>query len=79
MLDIVVHDVTGRMVAPRRPRECAEAVSAILRDSFLRRSLGLAGRDRACARYSWDRIAEDTERIYDRLITAPAPRVRERV
>ena len=68
MLDTVVHDVTGRLVAPDRPRECAEAVATILRDSFLRRSLGLAGRDRACARYSWDRVADDTVRIYERLV-----------
>ncbi|MCV7215609.1 glycosyltransferase [Mycobacterium crocinum] len=70
MLDTVVHDVTGRLVTPRNPRECAEAVSTVLRDSFLRRSLGLAGRDRACARYSWDRVAADTLRIYDRLVSA---------
>lgn len=72
MLDTVVHDVTGRLVTPRNPRECAEAVSTILRDSFLRRSLGLAGRDRACARYSWDRVAADTLRIYERLVSTPA-------
>lgn len=72
MLDTVVQDVTGRLVTPRRPRECAEAVMAILRDSFRRRSFGLAGRDRACARYSWDRISADTLRIYDRLVTARA-------
>jgi glycosyltransferase involved in cell wall biosynthesis len=70
MLDTVVHDVTGRLVTPRSPRECADAVSSVLRDSFLRRSLGLAGRDRACARYSWDRVAADTLRIYERLVTA---------
>lgn len=67
MLDTVVHDVTGLLVPPKRPRECADAVSTVLRDSFLRRSLGLAGRDRACARYSWDRVAADTVRVYDRL------------
>jgi glycosyltransferase involved in cell wall biosynthesis len=72
MLDTVVHDVTGRLVTPRRPKEIADAVSSILRDSFLRRSLGLAGRDRACARYSWDRIATDTLRIYERLVGTPA-------
>lgn len=70
MRDAVVHDVTGRLVTPRRPRECAEAVTAILRDSFLRRSLGLAGRDRACARFTWDRAAADTARVYDRLVSA---------
>jgi D-inositol-3-phosphate glycosyltransferase len=34
----------------------------------LRQSLGAAGRDRARSRYSWDRIAADTLRIYDRLV-----------
>ncbi len=69
MRDTIVHDVTGRLVTPRMPRECAEAVSALLHDSFLGRSLGLSGRDRACARYSWDRIATDTLRIYERLVS----------
>jgi D-inositol-3-phosphate glycosyltransferase len=41
-----------------------------MRDEFLRQSLGAAGRDRARARYSWDRIAADTLRIYDRLVPA---------
>ncbi|HTY27360.1 MAG TPA: glycosyltransferase, partial [Mycobacterium sp.] len=72
MLDTVVHDVTGRLVPPGKPRELAETVSKVLRDSFLRRSFGLVGRDRACARYPWDRIAADTVRIYDRLVTAQA-------
>lgn len=70
MLDTVVHDVTGRLVVPNRPRECAEALTGILRDSFLRRSLGLAGRDRVCARYSWDRVATDALRGYRRLVPA---------
>ena len=70
MLDTVVHDVTGRLVPALRPKACAEAVSGILRDAFLRRSLGLAGRDRACARYSWDRVAHDTLRMYERMADA---------
>ncbi|MFV1362986.1 glycosyltransferase [Mycolicibacterium elephantis] len=70
MLDTVVHDVTGRLVRPRHPEQLAAAVNHLLRDDFLRQSLGAAGRDRARARYSWDRIAADTQRIYDRL--APA-------
>lgn len=75
MLDTVVHDVTGLLVTPKRPRELADAVSAVLRDSFLCRSLGLAGRDRACARYSWDRVAADTLRIYEQLLPGPAQRL----
>jgi glycosyltransferase involved in cell wall biosynthesis len=68
MLDTVVHDVTGRLVTPKRHAEVAETINHLLHDAFLRQSLGAAGRDRARARYSWDRIAADTERIYDRLV-----------
>lgn len=68
MLDTVVHDVTGRLVAPKRPAEVADAVNHLLHDAFLRQSLGAAGRDRARARYSWERVAADTERIYERLV-----------
>jgi glycosyltransferase involved in cell wall biosynthesis len=70
MLDTVVDDVTGRLVPPKRPTDTADAIYPLLRDSFLRRSLGAAGRDRARSRYSWDRIAGDTLRIYDRLVPA---------
>jgi D-inositol-3-phosphate glycosyltransferase len=68
MLDTVVHDVTGRLVTPKRPDELANAINQLMRDEFLRQSLGAAGRDRARARYSWDRIAADALRIYDRLL-----------
>jgi D-inositol-3-phosphate glycosyltransferase len=40
-----------------------------MRDSFLRRSLGSAGRDRVIARYTWDRIAPDTARLYQRSMS----------
>ena len=70
MLDTVVHDVTGRLVKPRRPDEVAKAINHLTHDDFLRQSMGAAGRDRARARYSWDRIAADSQRIYDRLIPA---------
>jgi glycosyltransferase involved in cell wall biosynthesis len=66
-LDIVVHDVTGRLVPPRDPAKMAYAINVLLHDGFLRKSLGAAGRDRARARYSWDRIAVDMLRIYERV------------
>jgi len=72
-VDTVVDDVTGRLVSPDQPRDCAEAILAILRDPFARSGLGAVARDRAMSRYTWDRIAEDTARIYERL--APAASV----
>jgi glycosyltransferase involved in cell wall biosynthesis len=73
MLDTVVHDVTGKLVKPNSPGDVAAAVKQLVRDDFLRQSLGAAGRDRAKARYSWDRIAADTLRIYDQMLPAAQP------
>lgn len=73
MLDTVVHDVTGQLVKPKRPEEVAKAVNILLRNDFLRQSMGAAGRDRARARYSWDRVAADSQRIYDRLVPVRFP------
>ncbi|WP_085109781.1 glycosyltransferase [Mycolicibacillus trivialis] len=67
MLDTVVHDITGLLVPPKKPRDCAGAINTILRDAFLRDSLGASGRDRAKARYAWDRITDDTLRVYRRI------------
>jgi D-inositol-3-phosphate glycosyltransferase len=64
--DTIVHEVTGYVVGRQHPRELAAAVNSLLRDSFLRRSLGAAGRDRTVARYTWDRIAADTAHLYEK-------------
>jgi len=64
LVDIVVDDVTGYLVEHHQPRQLASMVNSLLRDSFLRSSLGGAGRDRAVARYGWDRIAVDHARLY---------------
>jgi D-inositol-3-phosphate glycosyltransferase len=70
LVDIIVDEVTGHLVSHHDPRQFAAVVNPLLRDSFLRRSLGGAGRDRARARYSWDRIAVDTARVYAKSMSA---------
>jgi len=67
--DILVHDVTGYLVARPDPRKLATAVNSLMRDSFLRHSMGSAGRDRVVARYTWDRVAADTVRLYERSMS----------
>lgn len=68
--DTVVHDVTGYLADGENPRRIATSLNALLRNSFLRRSFGAAGRDRAVARYTWDRVAADTARLYDKSKSA---------
>ncbi|KZS62816.1 glycosyltransferase [Mycobacterium ostraviense] len=68
--DTVVDGVTGRLVPPRDPAALAQALWSLLRDGGRRAALGTSGRERARTRYSWDRIAADTERVYDKLVPA---------
>ncbi|SDI22865.1 Glycosyltransferase involved in cell wall bisynthesis [Actinokineospora alba] len=66
LTDTVVDGVTGLHVPPRDPGALASAVLALHADDAGRAALGLAGRDRARARYKWDRVALDAVRVYAR-------------
>lgn len=67
MLDTVVPGVTGTLIPPRAPDQCADAIAPILWNQTLRTRLGRAGRRRVHERYTWDRVARDTAKIYGRL------------
>ncbi|HEY0496161.1 MAG TPA: glycosyltransferase [Kutzneria sp.] len=73
LVDTVVHEVTGLLVAPLRPADLLRAIRHLLGDLALREAYGAAGRDRACARYSWERVAADTSRAYARAAYGIAP------
>lgn len=79
--DTVVDGVTGRLVPPKDPRAVAAAITALLADRRRRTAFGQAGRERARARYTWDRIAADTDRIYEKVtavrreLAAPSTRL----
>ncbi|EID53090.1 glycosyltransferase [Saccharomonospora xinjiangensis] len=72
LTDTVVDGVTGIHVPPKRPDAVAAAVRKLLSDAALRDAYGIAGADRARCRYSWDRIATDTLRVYERVVPAAA-------
>jgi glycosyltransferase involved in cell wall biosynthesis len=63
-----VDGVTGTHVPPRRADAVAAAVRRLLSDAALRDAYGIAGADRARCRYSWDRIAADASRVYERAV-----------
>jgi D-inositol-3-phosphate glycosyltransferase len=67
LTDTVVHGVTGLHVPTRRPDALASALRRLMSDGVMGETYGLAGRDRAAARYTWDRIASDTLRGYARV------------
>lgn len=73
LTDTVVDGVTGLLVAPHQPRALAAAVWQLISHPVLREQYGAAGRDRACARYSWGQIAIDTLNAYQ-LAGVASPR-----
>ncbi|MFB9903276.1 glycosyltransferase [Allokutzneria oryzae] len=68
LVDMVIDGVTGRLVPPRDPDSLARALAPLLADPVTAQSYGAAGRDRVRARYSWDRVAEDTVRVYRQAV-----------
>jgi D-inositol-3-phosphate glycosyltransferase len=63
-LDTVQDGVTGLLVPPRNPATLADRIARLLADPGWSRELGAAAATRVRARYSWDRIAADTEAVY---------------
>ena len=64
LTDIVVDEVTGRMIPPGDVMGFTELARRLLHEPFAGRGMGAAGRDRARSRYSWDRVAADAARAY---------------
>ena len=59
---------TGVLVPPDDPRALATAISRVLGDRELAASFGKAGRDRARAEFSVDRMATRTLAVYERVL-----------
>jgi glycosyltransferase involved in cell wall biosynthesis len=64
LLDTVVEDVTGLHVPPRDAVALAAAAGSLLADPARRARYGARGRRRAATRYTWARVAAETERVY---------------
>jgi D-inositol-3-phosphate glycosyltransferase len=72
LTDIVVHNVTGLLVAPQDVRALTRALRRSLGDETLRQELGTAGRDRVVARHAMDRVAAELVAVYERVAHAGA-------
>jgi glycosyltransferase involved in cell wall biosynthesis len=72
-LDTVIDDVTGVYVRPGRPAELAQRIRGLLAERTHLTALGIGGADRVRARYSWERIANETLKVYESLCPAPEP------
>jgi glycosyltransferase involved in cell wall biosynthesis len=64
-VDAIVDGTTGILVPPRRPTLLAQRIRQLLSHPMLLEAFSVAAADRACSRYSWDRIAHETLAVYD--------------
>ncbi len=66
----VIEDGEDGILVPRRDSHAvAEGVKTLLVDPSLRERMGARAREKARA-YTWDRIARQTEALYERLLTS---------
>lgn len=68
IVDSVVDGATGIHVPPRDPEAVASAIASLADHPQRRDRLGRAGRARVERRYTWTRVAADTERAYSSVL-----------
>ena len=65
--EIVEDGATGSLVPPRDPAAMAHEIVRLLRDESLRRRMGEAGYARVSARFTVERMVEETAAVYARV------------
>jgi alpha-maltose-1-phosphate synthase len=65
--EVVAEGDTGLLVPPDDPAALAEALNALLHNPSRAKSMGLAGRERAVAEFSWETVAARTAALYAEL------------
>ncbi|HEY1617737.1 MAG TPA: glycosyltransferase [Streptosporangiaceae bacterium] len=64
--DEIVDGATGVLVRPGDPRALARQIRDLLASPMLLEGYGIAAADRARARYSWERVGQQTVAAYER-------------
>jgi glycosyltransferase involved in cell wall biosynthesis len=67
MQDVIENGRNGLLVPLRSPDSIVAAVNRLLSDPQLRQGLGRAARAEALERYTWGRVAQPVQEVYERL------------
>jgi glycosyltransferase involved in cell wall biosynthesis len=68
-LDEIIRDgVDGYLVPPDRPREWAEKMIELLKQTAVSKNMGLRGREKTLSEYNVNRVINDMENLYGSLI-----------
>ena len=69
-IELIEHEVTGLLVAPKSPIEIAEAIARFVKDPELARRCAFAAQQRVLERYTLDRMLQETWNLYANLLIA---------
>ncbi|KII00429.1 glycosyl transferase family 1 [Streptomonospora alba] len=68
--EAVLHGTTGTLLRAARPDALARAVRSLTAEPTMATAYGIAAGDRAASRFTWERVAAETERVYQRCCPA---------
>ena len=74
--EIVRDGETGLIVPPREPVRLAEAILALVDDPVRAREMGRRGSEDVARRFTPERLAAETLRVYDSVVRRFAPGAR---
>ncbi len=66
--EVVIHEETGMLVEPAKPKQLAYYINHLLRNRELARKLGENGRKRVKEHFSWTSIAQQTKNLYESIL-----------
>jgi glycosyltransferase involved in cell wall biosynthesis len=74
IVDVIKHEETGLLVPEKNEQRLADAILRLLDDPPLARRLGDTGREFAVQHFDWERITDETERLYRQAVRLGAAR-----
>ncbi|MEM3550035.1 MAG: glycosyltransferase family 4 protein, partial [Candidatus Bathyarchaeia archaeon] len=72
--EVVINRKTGILAAPKDCKELADAIVQLLSDKNTRNKMGLMGWERVRKLFSWDNVAKETEKIYEKVLESRGER-----
>jgi glycosyltransferase involved in cell wall biosynthesis len=67
--EVIVDDKTGLLVKYGSSNELSDAIIELLKDENKRKSMGRRGRERVKAKFTWPKIVDELEGLYEELLT----------
>lgn len=66
--EVITPEENGLLAEPMNPGDIAEKVKRVLNDPEMAKEMGKKGRERVLNNFTWEKVAEDIEEVYEGLV-----------